>query len=106
MQISYLSDMVYSTDFVYILVILTFVIWAVMKMLFNYDSFAKSLMFAIMALIFLPFIASASQFGSALIMVLIIGGLAISQSFKWPLVTSIMALLIAILAGMAVLPAL
>ena len=46
------------------------------------------------------------QVGSAFIIVLLLGGFAISTAYKWPLSTSIIAILVAMIAGMVVLPAL
>src|SRR3989338_7066468 len=106
MQITYLSYMIGTTDFVYALIFLTFVIWMILKLLFNYDNFSKSLLFAIFAMVFLPFVISAMQVGSAFIIVLLLGGFAISTAYKWPLSTSIIAILVAMIAGMVVLPAL
>jgi len=37
---------------------------------------------------------------------LLLGGFAISTAYKWPLSTSIIAILVAMIAGMVVLPAL
>ncbi|MEK6954360.1 MAG: hypothetical protein AABX01_05100 [Candidatus Micrarchaeota archaeon] len=106
MQITYLSDMLYSTDFIYAIIFLTFVIWLVMKFLFNYDDFSKSLIFAIIAIVFLPFVVAATQAGSAFVIALLLGGLAVSTAYKWPLSTSILVVLIAFIAGLMVLPAL
>ncbi|MFH1750533.1 MAG: hypothetical protein ABH863_02550 [Candidatus Micrarchaeota archaeon] len=106
MQITYLSDMIGTTDFVYSLIFLTFVIWLLMKLLFNYDNFAKSLMFAILAMVFLPFVAAATQVGTTFAIMLLLGGLAVSTAYKWPLSTSLLAVLVAMIAGLVVLPAL
>jgi hypothetical protein len=104
MQITYLSDMLYSTDFVYALIFLTLAIWLIMKYMLNYDNASHALIFAVLAVVFLPFVVNATQVGSAFIITLLLGGLAISQTFKWPISTSILAVFIAMIAGAVLLP--
>ncbi|MFH0970957.1 MAG: hypothetical protein V1835_00155 [Candidatus Micrarchaeota archaeon] len=106
MQITYLSDMMYSTDFVYALIFLTFLIWLVLKMMMNHDNMGHALVFALLAMVFLPFIFTAAQIGPAFIILALIGGLVVSQTYKWPISTSIVATLIALMAGALLLPSL
>ncbi len=104
MQITYLSDVLYSTNFIYSLLFLTLVIWVVLKYVFHHDNVGHALVFAIMAMIFLPFVVMSTQFGNAFVTVLILGALAISQAYKWPLSTSVVITLIALILGAMILP--
>ncbi len=106
MQVTYLGDMVYSSDFLFALLILTIAIWLVLKFLFNFDSMNHALVFAILAMVMLPFIFTATQIWTSFFVVLILGGLAISQAYKWPIGTSILMCFIALIAASILLPAL
>ncbi|MFH1443166.1 MAG: hypothetical protein ABIG96_03985 [Candidatus Micrarchaeota archaeon] len=105
MAIYYLSDLVMGTDFLYSVIFLTFVIWMVLKYFFHFDSAMHALILAVMAIIFLPFIVYATQIGPAFVIILLIGSLALSQTYRWPLSTSMMIMVVALLAGAMLLPA-
>ncbi|MEK6843398.1 MAG: hypothetical protein AABY04_02830 [Candidatus Micrarchaeota archaeon] len=104
MEISFLSDIAFGWNFIFALLFLTLIIWLAFKVLFGFDSFSHSLLFAILAWLFLPFIVSATQIGSAFFFAVLLGGVAISQTYKWGIGQGMLAALIAMLIGMAVIP--
>lgn len=106
MQVTYLGDMFFGTDFIYALAALTIMIWLLMKSLFNYDNMGHAAMFAVLALILLPYIFAATAFLPAFVIILLLGGIAVSQTLRWPMTTSIMVVFLALLAGAILLPAL
>ncbi|MBI5225245.1 hypothetical protein HY989_05220 [Candidatus Micrarchaeota archaeon] len=105
MEITYLSDIAFGWNFIFALLFLTLIIWLAFKALFGFDSFSHSLLFAVLAWLFLPFIVSATQIGSAFFISVLLGGIAISQTYRWGILQGMLAALVAIMVGLAVIPA-
>ncbi|MFH0970958.1 MAG: hypothetical protein V1835_00160 [Candidatus Micrarchaeota archaeon] len=100
----YLTDSILNADFLYPFAFLTLAIWAILKMLFDYDNWGQSMVLAFLAMVFLPAFMVSLSVGSAFFMMLILGALALSYFYNWTLSGSILVVLIALYAASIVLP--
>lgn len=102
----YMFDGIWSTDFLYSLFIMGVVIWAILKLAFGVESFWNALILAFLAMIFLPFILSASQTMVAFLILVGLGALVIQWLYSGASFTAgVVVMLVVLLVGSMVLPA-
>ncbi|HLC48210.1 MAG TPA: hypothetical protein VJI13_04000 [Candidatus Norongarragalinales archaeon] len=104
MDFGYLGNIVLNENFIYALALMTGILWAIMRAGLGNDSFWGALGLAFLALIFLPVMLDAMQSGALFFLLLLLGGLMISEIYSWSLSTSILVAVIALIAAVAILP--
>ncbi|MFH1750534.1 MAG: hypothetical protein ABH863_02555 [Candidatus Micrarchaeota archaeon] len=104
MDFSYLGSIVLDMNFLMALGIITAILWVVMREILGNESFWGAIGLAFLALIFLPVMLDAMQSGAAFFLLLLLGGLLISEIYCWSVSTGVLVAVFALVLATMVLP--
>ncbi len=103
-ELGILSDVVFNMGFLFALAATTLIIWVLMKVTFGHDSFAHAFVIAVLSILFLPTVIQSLQVGSAFILILVLGALALSTYYDWSLSASFILVLLGLISAMIIFP--
>ncbi|MFH1200297.1 MAG: hypothetical protein V1708_04475 [Candidatus Micrarchaeota archaeon] len=93
----YLFDSIYSMNFIYMLAILSTVVWVVLRQLFGAQSFWNAMVLAFLGMIFMPLIMGAAQTMVAALLLVGIGALVIQWMYMGASLSAAVAAMVVVL---------